>query len=145
MQLIQKNVKYGKKNIRNKTHREYLISGGKKKKLVNSSIVTTTYANIAKPTKNLTQNPRNGPSRDDKPNQRTLNTNIITQNLNNLTIKPHVEPVPKKHPQLQTNKAGDPPVKKSNNNEPQASMLFLPNLIRPPTEEKRQITISWFC
>ena len=41
------------------------------KKLVKRSIVTTTYANIAKPTKNSTQNPRNGPSRDDKPNQRT--------------------------------------------------------------------------
>ena len=66
MQLIQMSVMYRRKNIENKTHILYLEA-----KLVESSIVITTYANITKFTVNNNLKPRDNPLRDDKPNKRT--------------------------------------------------------------------------
>ena len=57
MPWTKKNAKYGKrkKRILEIKHRKY-ISYPEARKLVENSVVTTTYTNVVKPTNNSTQN-----------------------------------------------------------------------------------------
>ena len=92
----------------NKTYKN--ISYPEAMKLVENSAVTT-YANVAKPTNNTTQNLG---MQDDIPNKRTENTNRMTKRkLFQPDNQLHTEQGPKQNLQLQTNKAEDmPPTKK---------------------------------
>ena len=97
------------------------IGGGEKnisypeaRKLVDNSVVTTTYANIAKPMNNSTQN--QGITQHEMINVlKELKTHILRKNLTSLTTEPHTEADLKKNLQPKTNEDEDPPPQKNPN------------------------------
>ena len=91
MQLTQKNVKY-EKEILEVIYRKN-ISYPEARKLVENSVVTTTYANIAKPANNSTQNL--GVTHHEIINlikELKALIELLRESLTNLTTKPHAEP-----------------------------------------------------
>ena len=84
------------------------MSYSEARKFIENSLVTTIYANIAKPTNNSTQN--QGMTHFHMRNLiKELKTllELLRENLTNLTTKPHAEPDPKKNLHLLTNKTED--------------------------------------
>ena len=110
-----------KKRILQVKHRKS-ISYLEARKLVENSVVTITYANVAKPTNNSTQNQGMTCHEMIIKELKTL-IELLREILTNLTIKPHAKPDPKKNLQLQTNEA-DPP--QSNQTKTNLKHLYYP-------------------
>ena len=141
-QQIPKNVNYRIKNVRSKTHKK--ISYPEARKFIENSLVTTTYANIVKPTNNSTQNQGMMTHFDMTNLIEELKTllELLKERLTNLITKPHAEPDPKKNLHPHNNEAEDPPPKK-HKNKLQAS---LPSLQNPTiSHTKNWTTLKAHC
>ena len=118
------------------------ISYPQARKLIENSVVSATYANVAKPVNNSTKN-------QEMIHYEMINLikelktliELLRESLTNLISKPHTEPDPKKNLQLQINETEYQ--KNSNNNKPQASILSQPNPTIPL--QKNWILMKAYC
>ena len=85
------------------------ISCPEARKFIENSLTTTTYANIAKPTNNSTQNQGMMTHFDmiNLINKLKTLLELLRENLTNLTIKPHAGPDPKKNLHPHSNETED--------------------------------------
>ena len=104
------------------------------RKFIENSLVTTTYANIVKPTNNFTQNQGMTTHFDMTNLIKELKTllKLLRESLTNLTTKPHAGPDPKKNLHPHSNKTEDPPKLDQTITQPKPQAPDIPLIITKP-------------